>query len=413
MAIGIIGALDEEIEEYKNLVKEIKEEEIAGIKFYLGKIEDIEVVIAKCGVGKVNAALCTQIMIDRKLVDKIIFTGVAGAINPILEIGDIVISTDSVQHDMDGEKLGFEKGQIPYTDLKFFKASESLIELAKKSCDDLKLKNITGRILTGDQFITNALHSEQIKTLFLGDCVDMESAAVAHVCVKNKIEHLIIRAISDKADHKAEVNFKEFVKSSAKNSSQVVLGILKSLKTEDKTKKRAEFIKSKIRTIAHWPKQGVMFRDITTLLNNAEGFSHVIDILEERYKKVEIDKIVGIESRGFIIASALASRLKKPLVLIRKPGKLPAETIREEYELEYGKDAIEIHKDAITPGQKVIIADDLCATGGTMLASARLIEKLGAEVLECAFIIDLPELEGSRRISKKYKVFKIIDFEGE
>jgi len=174
-----------------------------------------------------------------------------------------------------------------------------------------------------------------------------------------------------------------------------------------------DFIKSRIRTIPNFPKPGIMFRDITTLIKDAEGFARVLDILEERYKNKEIDLIAGIESRGFIIASALASRLKKGVIPIRKPGKLPFETVREEYSLEYGKDAVEIHKDAIRPGEKILLVDDLLATGGTANAAGNLIEKLGGEVVECCFVIDLPDLGGSKKIREKWPVYSIVSFEGE
>lgn len=155
-----------------------------------------------------------------------------------------------------------------------------------------------------------------------------------------------------------------------------------------------------------------MFRDITTLLKDSEGFEQVINELFERYKNANIDLVAGIESRGFIIGGALAHRLKKGFVPIRKKGKLPAEVIREEYELEYGKDIIEIHKDAITKGQKVLLIDDLIATGGTAVAACKLIEKAGGEIVECAFVIDLPELKGKEKLAPR-KVFALVEFEGE
>jgi adenine phosphoribosyltransferase len=163
--------------------------------------------------------------------------------------------------------------------------------------------------------------------------------------------------------------------------------------------------------VPNWPKNGVMFRDITTLLKDPEGFAKTIQIFENRYKSKDIDLIAGIESRGFVIASALASRLGRGIILIRKPGKLPGETIKEEYELEYGKNAVEIHKDAISKGQKILLVDDLIATGGTVSAAGNLIEKLGGEVIECAFIVELPELGGRAKI--RWPIFKLIDFEGE
>ncbi len=175
-----------------------------------------------------------------------------------------------------------------------------------------------------------------------------------------------------------------------------------------------ESIKSKIRTIPHFPKQGIMFRDITTLLKDAQGFRKVIDEFVQRYTGVPIDLIVGLEARGFILGGALAHQLGKGFVPIRKKGKLPAEVERHEYELEYGKDTIEMHKDAINRGDKVLIVDDLLATGGTCLAAAALVEKLGGEVVECAFIVDLPDVGGRKRLEAKgYEIFALCEFEGE
>ena len=173
-------------------------------------------------------------------------------------------------------------------------------------------------------------------------------------------------------------------------------------------------VKSKIRTIPHWPKKGIMFRDITTLLKDKEGFKHMIELFVERYKDMKIDVIAGIESRGFITGSVLAHRLGVGFVPIRKPGKLPAETVSEEYELEYGKDKIEIHKDAIQKGSKVLLVDDLVATAGTASAAANLIQKLGGEIVECSFIVELPDLHGREKLEKKgLKVFSLVEFEGE
>ena len=173
-------------------------------------------------------------------------------------------------------------------------------------------------------------------------------------------------------------------------------------------------LKSKIRTIPHFPKQGIMFRDITTLLKDAQGFRKVIDELVQRYTGVPIDVVVGLEARGFILGGALAHQLGKGFVPIRKKGKLPAEVEQHEYELEYGKDTIEIHKDAIKKGDKVLIVDDLLATGGTSLAAAALIEKLGGIVVEMAFVIDLPEVGGRKKLEERgYKFFTLVEFEGE
>ncbi len=170
-------------------------------------------------------------------------------------------------------------------------------------------------------------------------------------------------------------------------------------------------IKSKIRTIPHFPKQGIQFRDITTLLKDPEGFRYAIDHLVQRYGAKRIDKIVGIESRGFIFGGALAHQLNVGFVPLRKPGKLPAETESQEYQLEYGSDKIEVHKDAIQKGDIVVIVDDLIATGGTCKAAIDLVEKLGGTVLECAFIVELPDLKGAEKLNKPY--YALVQFEGD
>lgn len=175
-----------------------------------------------------------------------------------------------------------------------------------------------------------------------------------------------------------------------------------------------ELVKSKIRTIPNWPKEGVMFRDVTTLFKDKDGFNRMVDLLVERYKDMNIDAIAGIESRGFVTGSVLAHRLGTGFVMIRKPGKLPADTISEEYELEYGTNKIEIHKDAISEGQRVLLVDDLVATSGTAVAAANLIKKLGGEIVECSFIVELPDLGGREKLEKKgLKVFSLISFEGD
>ena len=173
-------------------------------------------------------------------------------------------------------------------------------------------------------------------------------------------------------------------------------------------------IKSKIRTIQNYPIDGVMFRDITTLFKDPEGLREAINIFAERYKDMQIDKIAAIESRGFLIGAPLAYLLNVGLVLIRKPGKLPAETIKQDYKLEYGSDQIEIHIDAIKEGERVLIVDDLIATGGTVEAAVKLVQKIKGEVLECCFIIDLPDIGGSKKLeSMGQNVFSLCEFEGD
>jgi adenine phosphoribosyltransferase len=173
-------------------------------------------------------------------------------------------------------------------------------------------------------------------------------------------------------------------------------------------------IKSRIRTVPHYPKPGIMFRDITTLLKDPVGLRVTVEELVRRYENMKIDKVAGIESRGFILGAPLAYALGKGFVPIRKQGKLPAETIGHDYELEYGTDRIEIHTDAIAAGEKVLLVDDLIATGGTAEAACKLIEKIGGQIVECAFVIDLPDIGGRARLEKNgHKVFALCEFEGD
>ena len=173
-------------------------------------------------------------------------------------------------------------------------------------------------------------------------------------------------------------------------------------------------IKSLIRTVAHYPKEGIMFRDITTLLKDPIGLKLMVSNLANRYKNVHIDKVAGIEARGFIVGAALAYELGIGFVPIRKKGKLPAKTIGCDYALEYGVDRIEIHADAIDSEDRILLVDDLIATGGTAEAATNLIAQIGGQVVECAFVIDLPDLGGKERLEKLgYSVFALTEFEGE
>jgi len=173
-------------------------------------------------------------------------------------------------------------------------------------------------------------------------------------------------------------------------------------------------IKELIRTVPDYPKKGIMFRDVTTLFKDKEGYHELIEQLTKRYKDMDIDVVAGVESRGFITGSVLAYKLGAGFAPLRKAGKLPAEVISESYELEYGTATIELHTDAITKGQKVLLVDDLIATGGTILAAAHLIERLGGEITECSFIVDLPELGGTKKLQQAgYKAFSLLEFEGE
>ncbi|MEM7410391.1 MAG: adenine phosphoribosyltransferase [Myxococcota bacterium] len=173
-------------------------------------------------------------------------------------------------------------------------------------------------------------------------------------------------------------------------------------------------IKSRIRTIPDHPKPGIQFRDITTLLQDPVGLSLSAQQTAEAYKGVTVDKVAGIEARGFILGGAVAIALQAGFVAVRKQGKLPYTTLGQDYELEYGTDRVEIHTDAIAPGERILIIDDLIATGGTAEATVDLVEQAGGEIVGCAFIVDLPDLGGADRLrGRGIEVHSLCAFEGE
>jgi adenine phosphoribosyltransferase len=173
---------------------------------------------------------------------------------------------------------------------------------------------------------------------------------------------------------------------------------------------RCERLKKLIREVADFPKKGILFYDITTLLKDNLGFATLVDALAEHYQQKEVDLVLGIEARGFIFGPALAYRLNAGFVPVRKPGKLPAPTARAEYELEYGSNALEIHQDAIQKGQRVIIVDDLLATGGTAQATAKLAASLGAQIAGLGFVVELDFLKGREKL-KPYGVWSLIHYD--
>jgi len=169
-------------------------------------------------------------------------------------------------------------------------------------------------------------------------------------------------------------------------------------------------LKETIREVPDYPKKGILFYDITTLIRDARAFAQAMDTLCGRYTGRRIDAVLGVESRGFIFGAAMAYRLGTGFIPVRKPGKLPAEVIRQTYALEYGEDTIEMHRDAVKPGQKILIVDDLLATGGTAAAACHLVETAGGEVVECCFMIELTFLNGRQKLGSR-GVFSLIQYE--
>jgi 5'-methylthioadenosine phosphorylase len=364
--------------------------------------------------SKVNYRANLQALKDLK-VDYIIATTACGSLKEEIGRGDFVILDQFIDFTRNRDITFFEdfsKGikhcpmSAPFDE----KLRNILINVSKK----LKFKtHEKGTVITieGPRFSTKA-ESNMFRVLG-GDVINMSVAPEAALANELEIPYAAIAMSTDydcwKEDEEA-VTWEEVLKVFKENSENVKKILLDVIKKLDGGLDLKKFI----RTVPDWPKKGIMFRDITTLLSNPEAFEYSIKKFAERYSDKEITKIVGIESRGFIFGAALAKELKVSFVPVRKPGKLPSETISEEYELEYGTDKVEIHKDAIVDGDNVLVIDDLVATGGTMIAACNLVKKLNGKVIECAYVIDLPDLKGREKIETAgFKTFNLIEFEGD
>ena len=225
---GIIGAMDEEVSQLVHKMTGVQTEVIAGMTFNKGIISGREAVVVRSGIGKVNAAVCTQILATHFGVDAIINTGVAGSLKNEINIGDIVISTDALQHDMDATGFGYEPGIIPRMKTSVFKADERLVKLAEEACREagLNIGVFKGRIVSGDQFITDKATKDRLIKLFSGYCTEMEGAAIAQAAYLNNIPFVVIRAISDKADDSATMDYGEFEKKAIDNSVAMLVKML-------------------------------------------------------------------------------------------------------------------------------------------------------------------------------------------
>ena len=229
--IGIIGAMDEEVAKIKEQMENVTVFTKASMDFYEGTIVGKKVVVVRSGIGKVNAAMCTQILADRYEVDAIINTGIAGSLNADINIGDIVLSTDTLEHDMDAVAFGYPLGQIPRMDTLSFTADEKLRSVAKKVCEQVnpEISVFEGRIVSGDQFISDKAKKEWLVEQFDGYCTEMEGAAIAHAAYLNGIPFLIIRAISDKADDSASVDYPTFEAQAITHSVKLLLELCKEI----------------------------------------------------------------------------------------------------------------------------------------------------------------------------------------
>lgn len=229
--IGIIGAMELEVETLKAKLSNEQITTRAGMDFHEGSLNGTAVVVVRCGIGKVNAALCVQILADLYHVTHIINTGVAGSLNAQLDIGDILISRDAVHHDMDVSALGYELGQVPQMDTFAFAADAHMMEEAKASCERVcgGIRALYGRVVSGDQFISSGEVKERLINTFHGDCAEMEGASIAHGAYLNKIPFVIIRAISDKADGSAEMDYPTFERRAAEHSAVLVEDLVGSI----------------------------------------------------------------------------------------------------------------------------------------------------------------------------------------
>ncbi len=229
--IGIIGAMDEEVSKIKAAMTDVEIQKRAGMDFYKGKLQGKEAVVVRCGIGKVNAALCGQILVDFYQVDYMVNTGIAGSLNANIDIGDIVLSTDALQHDMDATGFGYEVGVIPRMPVSVFEADRHLIDLAKEACEKVNpdIKVFTGRVVSGDQFVSDKEKKKWLVETFHGYCTEMEGAAIAQAAYLNGIPFLIVRAISDKADDSANMDYAAFERKAIEHSVNLMMEMCSQL----------------------------------------------------------------------------------------------------------------------------------------------------------------------------------------
>jgi len=225
MKIGIIGAMELEVATLKNTMTVSRIVEKAGMKFHEGTLSGKDVVVVQCGIGKVNAGMCVQILSDLFEVTHLLNTGVAGSLNAALDIGDILVSVDAIQHDYDVSPLGYALGQIPGLDTLAFTADAAMADCAMAACRKVNpdINVIKGRVVSGDQFISSKEVKEHLISEFHGDCAEMEGAAIAQAAYLNKLPYIVLRAISDKADNSAEMDYPTFEKKSAENCAKLVI----------------------------------------------------------------------------------------------------------------------------------------------------------------------------------------------
>ena len=427
MKIGIIGGsgLDN-----PDILQDYHEEDIStkygkpSSKIICGKIQGVDVCILsrhgrnheisptlvnyKANIASLKMLGCTHI----------IATSAVGSLKENIKPGDLVFPSQFIDFTKKRELTFYDSvGEVQHTEMAepfSYQLRRALIEATK----EFKLKKhnfATIVIVEGPRFSTRA---ESLMLRNYADIIGMTTVPECTLAKEAGIEYASIAMVTDydcwKKDEQSVTweMIKKRLEENAEKVKAIILRTLENFNSNNQAKKDIEFIKSKIRTIPDFPKPGIMFRDVTTLFKDAEAMQKTANLLYKRYQNSNIDAVAGIESRGFILGAILAGKLGCGFIPIRKKGKLPADTIQQEYDLEYGTDIIEIHKDSISPGQNILLVDDLIATGGSSFASCQLIEKLGGKIHECSFIVELPALNGRQKIAN-YPIFSLLNFEGD
>jgi len=422
MKVGIIGGsgLDDPniLEDYEEVEVETKYG-FPSSKIICGKIGGVEIcILARHGIdhsispSQVNYR--ANIFALKSLGCRyIIATSAVGSLREEIFPGDLVFPDQFIDFTKTRRNTFFDSvGEVKHVGMAD-PFSKYLRNLMIKEAETLGYRShnlSTIAVIEGPRFSTRA---ESFMFKKFADVIGMTTAPECALANELGIEYASIAMSTDydcwKEDEEP-VSFEmvmERMKQNAEKVKKLILNVLPKVWNPDE-----DYIRSKIRAIPNFPKKGIMFRDITTLLKDVSGMERVMKIFVERYKDLKIDVVAGIESRGFIVGGVLASRLGVGFVPIRKAGKLPAMSVREEYDLEYGSDSMEVHVDAVIEGQRVLVVDDLIATGGTARAACKLIEKLGGRVVENAFVVELPDLNGREKI-RKWDSFSIVSFEGE
>jgi 5'-methylthioadenosine phosphorylase len=424
LKIGIIGGSGLED---PNLLENYLEKEVEtpfgkpSSKLITGKLFGVDVVIISRH-GKKHEIPPTQVNNKANIFalkyegcKYILATTAVGSLREDIKRGDFIILNQFIDFTRRRDLTFYEKFEFgPLHTPMANPFSETLRKKLIESCNEFNFPcHKTGTVITieGPRFSTKA--ESNMFRQWGADVINMSVAPEAILANEAEVPYGAIAMSTDydcwKEDEESVTGemVVQVMNENVERVKKVLLKVVESFSREEEIKK----LKETVRTIPNFPKPGIMFRDITTLFKDKEAIQKLIEIFYERYKNANIDAIAGIESRGFALAGMLAGKLGTGLILIRKPGKLPAETISEVYNLEYGVDSVEIHKDAISPGQKILLIDDLIATSGTMTATCKLVENLGGKIEECAVIIELEDLGGRNKLEEKgHKLFSVIKF---